>query len=271
MKLELTKYDFIPRERERNMIMREKNLFCLISAFLMISLVVSATVSAQSTAGLVFAMTFEEGSGNTVHDLSGNGNHGEAIGSAEWGAGKYGGGFHFDGATYITVPNAAPLSSLTHPMSVGLWINPDELGGWRSILEMDGAAGWKIGTHDGTDAVVWTTYFVKDFVAVTPIVAGEWTHIAAAWDGAEVLIYVNGDLDDAIAGGGVIDVSAEPSLDIGYRSSSASSYYAGYVDDVFIFNRVLSQQEVADQMGGFSETSVEPGGKAATAWGALKY
>ena len=250
--------------------MKGKDIFCLISAFFVISLVGSTVVNAQSSAGLVFAMTFDEGSGSTVHDLSGNGNHGNVMGATDWEAGKHNGGFSFDGATYITVPNAEPLSSLTHPMSVGLWINPDELGGWRSIVEMDGPAGWKIGTHNGTDAVVWTTYFVLDFVAVTPVEVDRWTHIAATWDGAEALIYVDGVLDATIPGGGVIDVSGEPSLDIGYRSSTAASWYAGSVDDLFIYDKVLSQQEVAGLMDGLSVLSVEAGGKIATTWGALK-
>ena len=237
----------------------------------MISLIGSATVSAQSSAGLIFAMTFDGGSGSTAHDLSGNANHGEVVGTVDWGAGKNDGGFHFDGATYITVPNAEPLSQLTHPMSVGLWVNPDELGGWRSIVEMDGDAGWKIGTHNGTDAITWTTYHVQDFVATIPILAGRWTHIAATWDGSTALIYVNGVLDIAIPGSGVIDVSGEPSLDIGYRSTSGASFYAGMIDDVYIYNKVLSQQEIAGLMDGLSALSVEPGDKAATTWGALKY
>jgi len=261
---------FIRCSRERNMGMKGKDIFCLISAFFVISLVGSTAVNAQSSAGLIFAMTFDEGSGSTVHDLSGNGNHGSVMGTTDWGAGKHNGGFSFDGATYITVPNAEPLSSLTHPMSVGLWINPDELGGWRSIVEMDGPAGWKIGLNNGTDAVVWTTYFVKDFAAVTPVQASRWTHIAATWDGAEALIYVDGVLDATIPGGGVIDVSNEPSLDIGYRRSSAASWFAGSVDDVYIYNKVLSQQEIAGLMDGISALSVEAGGKIATTWGALK-
>jgi hypothetical protein len=215
-------------------------------------------------------MTFDGGSGSVVHDLSGYGNHGEVVGTVDWVPGKNGDAFHLDGATHITVPNAEPLSQLTHPMSVGLWIYPDEVGGWRSILEMDGDAGWKIGLHTTGNVVVWTTYHVQDFGATTPILAGRWTHIAATWDGSTALIYVNGVLDATVPGSGVIDVSEEPTLDIGYRSTSGSSWFLGSVDDVFIYNKVLSEQEVAGLMDGLSALSVEPGNKAATTWGALK-
>jgi len=262
---------FIRCSRERNMGMKGKDIFCLISAFFVISLVGSTAVNAQSSAGLIFAMTFDEGSGSTVHDLSGNGNHGSVMGTTDWGAGKHNGGFSFDGATYITVPNAEPLSSLTHPMSVGLWINPDELGGWRSIVEMDGPAGWKIGLNNGTDAVVWTTYFVKDFAAATPVEVDRWTHIAATWDGAEALIYVDGVLDATVPGGGVIDVSDVPSLDLGYRSSSSASWYEGAVDEAFVFDRLIDENELTKYVNGFSDIiAVEPGRKLTTMWGSMK-
>ena len=155
-------------------------------------------------------------------------------------------------------------------MSVGLWINPTVVGGWRSILEMDGPAGWKIGTHNGTDAVVWTTYHVKDFVAATPIATGEWTHIAATWDGAEALIYVNGELDATVAGGGVIDVSNVVGLHLGFRSSSRASWYEGAVDEAYVFNRLIDENELKTFIKGFADiVAVEPGGKLTTEWGAL--
>lgn len=247
--------------------MRGSSLLCLIAVVFAVSLIGSTT--ARSSEGLVFAMTFDEGSGNVVHDLSSNGNHGQVIGNGDWIAGEYNGGFHFDGGTYITVPNAEPLSSLTHPMSVGCWVNPDALGGWQQLVEMDGDAGWKIGFGD-PGVVFWTTYHVKDFQATTPVANGKWTHVVATWDGAQAIVYVDGNPDAPIAGGGVINVKNEPSLDIGYRRTSGSSWYKGGIDDVFIYNKVLSQQEVAGLMDGLSVLSVEAGGKIATTWGALK-
>jgi len=246
--------------------------YWLVIAILSVSFVMSFTAQAQLTKGLVFAMTFEEGKGNVVHDVSGQGNHGEVVGDSDWSAGEFGGGFHFDGETHIAVPNAEPLSSLSHPMSVGCWVNPDALGGWRSVVEMDKevvAGGWKIGFHDSR-AVVWTTYRVKDFIATTPVEVNKWTHIAATWDGAQAIIYVNGKPDAPIAGGGVIDVKDVPSLDIGWRRTTGSSFYVGYIDDVFVYDKVLSEKEVNDIMGGLSALAVKPGFKTAATWGHIK-
>jgi len=251
--------------------MKRENLLYLV-AVLIFALTMSGLARAGQVEGLVFLMTFNEGSGDTVHDQSGFGNDGVVEGKVDWVDGKFGGGFYLDGTTYITVPNAEPLGELTHPMSVGLWINPPIVGGWRSILEMDGPAGWKIGTHNGTDAIVWTTYFVKDFVAATPVPVDEWSHIAASWDGAEALIYLNGELDATVAGGGVIDVSGDPSLDIGYRRSSAASWYEGIVDEAFVIDRVIDQDELQDfvNLGFDTILAVESREKLSTTWGALK-
>jgi hypothetical protein len=248
-----------------------RKIFLIIAVF-SISLIISHTSQAQITRSLVFAMTFEEGRGDVIHDVSGYGNHGSVIGNSDWSVGQSGSGFHLDGQTHIVVPNAEPLSSLSHPMSVGCWVNPDELGGWRSVVEMDKedvAGGWKIGFHDSR-AVVWTTYRVKDFIGTTPVNTGEWTHIAATWDGAEAIVYVNGKPDAPIAGGGVIDVKDVPSLDIGWRRTTESSFYLGHIDDVFVYSKVLSEEEVNDLMNGLSTLGVEPPGKIVTTWGILK-
>jgi len=241
--------------------------FIIISAFM---LVCSSVVSAALPQGIVFLVTFDDQKGNTVKDMSGNGNNGTVVGKADWVNGKSGGGFHFDGATNITVPNAKPLSALTHPMSAGAWVNPEALVGWSVIVEMDGPAGWKLGFNVAN--AVWTTYFVLDFTAAGKVIdLGKWTNIAATWDGKQAIIYINGEPEPPIAGGGVINVEKQPSLDIGYRSSSKSSYYTGIMDDIYVCNRVLKQDEIKVFMSGFAGLlAVAPDDKITTTWGNIK-
>ena len=137
---------------------------------------------------------------------------------------------------------------------------------------MDGGAGWKFGFH-GSKALVWTTYHVKDFISAQPIEEKTWSHAAATWDGKEAKIYVNGKeaKGSPIAGGGVIDVKAEPSLDIGYRRTSSSSYFQGFMDELFISNKVLKLKEIQTYLDGFdSLLAVNPKIKLTTAWGDIK-
>jgi len=220
--------------------------------------------------GLVFLVTFDEKNGEDVHDMSGFGNHGVVVGKEDWVGGKYGNGFHFDGSTNITVSNNEPLSKLTHPMSVGAWVNPEALSAWQNIVEMDGNAGWKFGFN--VTNIVWTTYHIQDFTAGgTAIANDEWTHVAATWDGKQAMIYINGEAEPAIAGSGVINVEGEPSLDIGYRSTSKSAYFTGTMDDIFIFNKVLKQNDIEKMMAGFSTMlAVDPQAKLTKTWGDIK-
>jgi hypothetical protein len=256
-------------QRSRRLMVGRNSVLCFV-ALLVFILAGFGLVGAKLPEGLVFLMTFDEGSGGKVLDLSGFGNDGTVEGKEDWINGQFGGAFHFDGSTYITVPNNEPLGKLTHPMSVGFWTNPDALGGWQQVVEMDGGAGWKMGFHD-SHCLVWTTYHVKDFITATPIEMGEWTHAVATWDGKEAIVYINGEPEPPIAGGGVVDVENEPSLDIGYRRTSAASWYTGGIDELFIFDRVIDQDEVKQMMAGFADMlAVEPEAKLTTAWGAMK-
>ena len=68
-----------------------------IAAVIGVAGLASAPVSMSATPGLVAAYGFDEGSGTTVTDASGNGNAG-TITSATWAAtGKYGEALQFNG------------------------------------------------------------------------------------------------------------------------------------------------------------------------------
>jgi hypothetical protein len=259
--------------------MRKSSVIFIISVVFLISLIGTYSAMAQTTKGLVLAMTFDEKSGDKVSDSSGYGNSGKVNGKADWKAGKYDNAFHFDGATSISVPNKDPLTQLTHPMTVGCWVNPDSITAWHNIVEMDRTdaaskvGGWKLG-FNATKNVVWTTYGVLDFAGVTVVDVGKWTHIAVTWDGAQATIYVNGKPEAPIAGGGVINVKDTkdvPSLDIGWRRSAAASFLIGYIDDLLIYNRLLTEKEINDLMAGVSLLAVESHNKVATTWGNLKF
>lgn len=255
-----------------------RSIIISIAVMFAISLVATYNAMAQVSKGLVLAMMFDEKSGDKVTDSSGYGNHGKVDGKVDWRVGKYNNAFHLDGATHITVLNKDPLTKLTHPMTVGCWVNPDTITGWHNIVEMDKTdpaskvGGWKLG-FNATKNVVWTTYGVKDFAGTTVVDVGKWSHVAVTWDGAQATIYVNGKAEAPIAGGGVINVSDTsqfPSLDIGWRRSSASSFLAGFVDDLFVYNRLLTAKEINDLMAGMSALAINSEDKATTTWGNLK-
>src|ERR671935_197685 len=102
---------------------RKRGIRLLLLAMLGATLVtggagsLAARARAAST-GLVAAYSFDQGSGSTLTDLSGNGNTG-TIQNATWSsAGKYGGALSFNGSSSMVVVNDAPELDLTSGMTL---------------------------------------------------------------------------------------------------------------------------------------------------------
>ncbi len=94
----------------------------------LVSLAPSGPASAAPS-GLVAAYGFDEGSGTTVADTSGNGNNG-TVANTTWAAtGKYGKALSFNGTNaLVTIPDAATLH-LSTAMTLEAWVNPTTVSG----------------------------------------------------------------------------------------------------------------------------------------------
>lgn len=76
----------------------------------------------------------------------------------------------------------------------------------------------------------------------------QWTHIAMTYDGLQLRYYVNGTLVSTTNGNGAIQYSAL-SLRIGKAQLDQSNDgYYGYIDEVRVWNRVLSQAELQSNL-----------------------
>jgi hypothetical protein len=205
--------------------------------------------------GLVGAWQFYEGAGLSLHDVSGNGNHGALINHPTWVPGRAGYALSFDG-TNQGVQLASPLSS-SGPLTIGAWINPVDLQagtyGGRIIDNRGslGQNGWTIFTrsnagqnleffHDGGPSLV--------VIPSVTIPLNSWTHVALTWDGGTnatgVHIYANGKETTYVTQ--TNGVSLRTGSDYTYfgRDYSASAPFKGAIDDGRIYNRVLSAAEV---------------------------
>jgi hypothetical protein len=80
----------------------------------------------------------------------------------------------------------------------------------------------------------------------TVLSTGQWYHVAATWDGANVRIYIDGQLDNTIARSGTIG-SDTRSLYIGGRSGT--DFFNGMLRDVRLYNRPLTTAEIVRLAG----------------------
>jgi hypothetical protein len=82
------------------------------------------------------------------------------------------------------------------------------------------------------------------------IVADTWTHIALVQDGVDVNIYVNGLLANGVSDATIPSISNPTNASIGayIHPTSSSSYFPGLIDDVRIYDRALSAEEIVANM-----------------------
>ena len=98
-----------------------KKLIYLISFLLVLSLVLTSTAKAAEP-DLVGYWKFDEGSGTTAYDSSGNGNDGTLIGGAQWVEGQFGGALEFNGSNARVDAPFIPLDSRS--FTITMWVNP---------------------------------------------------------------------------------------------------------------------------------------------------
>ena len=199
-------------------------------------------------AGLVAAYAFNEGTGTTVADASGNTLTGTISGATWTTGGKYGSALVFNGTNaLVTIPNAASLQ-LTVGMTLEVWVNPTTVSGaWRDVIYKGDDNYYLEGMSPQSQRPgMGGTFSPSPLYGTAALTANTWTHLAATYDGATMRLYVNGVQVASRAQTGNIATSTNP-LQIG-GDSIYGQYFAGMIDEVRIYSRALTQTEIQTDM-----------------------
>lgn len=195
--------------------------------------------------GLVAAYGFEEASGTQVIDASGNLNHGTLSGAVRVNMKSFGKALKFNGVdNLVTVEDSASLD-LTKGMTVMAWVHPTAwLSNWATVVfkeQSDGAAYHLQTDPSGlaTTAVGWNARLS----AGSRLPANVWTHVAATYDGLNQRLFVNGVQVGSRPQSGAIPISSGK-LRLG-GNTIWGEYFTGYIDEVRVYNRALSEAEIA--------------------------
>ncbi len=232
----------------------------LATATLTATFAVPATASAGTFDSLAGWWPMYEGSGQTIHDLSGHGNNG-MLGSTPgvddndptWiKGGLFGSALRFDGNDAVRIADKPSLD--TPKVTVSAWVRSSTaLGQWRYIVGKGAnscdAAGY--GLYTSTNGGL--RFYFQDpddsglqhgsgGVAADKIWNGKWHHVAGTYDGATARLYLDGKLvpDDGnstFTSAGVPQTSAD--LGVGAYLGTCDLYYTGDIDQVAIFNQAL--------------------------------
>jgi hypothetical protein len=192
---------------------------------------------------LVAYYKFNEGSGTTAHDSSGNGNDGALSGGPTWVTGIEGSGLSFTAASTMQVPAAADLSGMA-AVTVTAWIK-------LAITDIS-----ETFVSDRADAPNYYAYNFSvaanntiEFEATGPstwggsggstaFTAGTWYFVAGVYDGVQVQVFVNGVAEGYTNPMSGNLVQATDPLEIGFNS------FQGTLDEIRIYKRALSGTEL---------------------------
>ena len=224
----------------------------LLAVAAVIGVTAPASVSASTSAapGLVAAYGFDEGSGATVSDASGNGNDG-TITDATWAAsGKFGQSLQFNGnSSLVTVPDAASLH-LSSGMTLEAWVNPSTISAkWRDVIYKGNDNFYLEATSTNAsrpDAGMIAGGTYADAVGKTKLTAKTWSYLTETYDGSTLRLFVNGTQVASTAHTGTIATSGNP-LQIG-GDSIYGQYFAGLIDEVRVYNVALTAAQIQTDM-----------------------
>lgn len=208
---------------------------------------------------LVASYGFNENSGVTANDNSGNNNNGTLTNGPAWSSsGRFGAAILFDGTNdMVAIPDASSLD-LTTGMTLEAWVNPSNLTGYKTIICKDrtsSAFSYVLSANNNTSGAanqrpnsrLRVGSSNRTVTGTSKLPLNTWTHVASTYDGAVYRLFINGNQVATLNSTGNITTSTDL-LRIGGSAALGSQYFAGLIDEVRIYNRALSQSEIQTDM-----------------------
>ena len=213
------------------------------------------SMTSSPPSDLIVWWRFDEGSGTSVADASGNGHTATLQGDSPpaWINGVTSGALDFDGYQYY-VESDDSFNETISAYTIEAWFAARSASGENPAIIS--TLGDDIGFDYLGDILIWTNgYFYGNAIALNTrwdvlvasqgLVDGKWHHVAATWDGTNSSLYVDGQLvatqPDAYDG-----YSWTTPLRLAYRDTNPPGcHFGGSISDVRIYRRALSSDEVA--------------------------
>jgi len=207
-----------------------------------------ASVQAQSDEGLVAEWHFDEGSGSVLKDSSGNGNDGVIYG-ATWIDGKYGKALSFDGVDdYVYCGNDRIFDFGTNTFTIETWVKTIDktTSNWEGIVgKWDTPNGYFLQYISSTGAWAFGWHGNTYLNPSKSISDGNWHHVVAKRTGlTSAQLYIDGEFIGSRADLPSISSDTPNPLSIGRLSLEYGRYFNGIIDEVRIYNRALTSEEI---------------------------
>jgi hypothetical protein len=222
-----------------------------------------AALTGDVTSGLVGYWKFDEGTGTSAADSTGNGNTGTLTNSPTWQTGQYGNAVNFDGSNdYVSVPDPGAGSVFDFAngtsITVAAWVNLTSLPQDAIVLSKGATGGadnanyqMEIATNNHlylsfTSGGVWQT---AQSTATVPV--SGWHHyvVSQTFGSASLQMYIDGAVIASDSGDtsapDVTNVALWFGADNEATAGATDNELNGKIDEARVYNRVLSAAEVS--------------------------
>ena len=201
--------------------------------------------------GSVGVWWYDTGSGTTAYDATSANNHGTITG-AGWITGRFGNALNYDGSSHYVTYAASTDLSLSGSYTIEAWIKPtayntdgpiiaNNSDSFRYALSLN-STGKLCFSYNNSGSIVGRDNDCSD--STVPL--NEWTHIALirnGGSGSTATFYINGQASGTIANENHYSSGAGALL-TGKTTFDFDYFYAGAIDDLVIYNKALSAEEL---------------------------
>ncbi len=252
-----------------------RNLFIILT---LITFAVSFVYAAnEPEESLILYFSFDELDGKNAIDHSQYENHGELVGDTKLADGKFGKALEFNGTSdWVLIPHHETLT-VDENVTVMAWINTPRLTGpggaqWQGILAKGNNPRSYSFYTEANSQCLHLSVGGSGSVCNKKVPLDEWVHVAAQVDGNVHRYWVNGELAGEPGGQNPPPGAADTADAFVGKTHEGNRQFEGRIDEVRIWNRALTEDEVVEQMekGHFELFPVDPRQKLATSWGQLK-
>ncbi len=228
-----------------------KTLLHILSLLLVV--IAAAPAHAQNPSGW---WKFDEGSGTSASDASGNGNVGTLQPGATWATGVVGPycvSLAGTNTGFVNVPT--PVVDTTKSYTVMGWVNLSQTSGYQTFVSIDGnqVSGFFLQLRGDTgkfalsalssDAPGAPTYATASAAPAT----GQWYHLAGVYDAAAktLSLYVNGVLQQTVTYSAAWQAPGHTEIGRGKYNGGPVDFVSGKMDDVRAYSTALSAAAIS--------------------------
>ncbi|MHC4212365.1 MAG: LamG domain-containing protein [Planctomycetota bacterium] len=216
----------------------------------------SFTTLGEPNNHLVGWWKFDEGAGTVAYDSAAS-NDGTLMNGPTWAPGFLGGALHFDGNNdYVDCGSPFASVASSDNKTIMAWVSSD-IPAWIQDVPRPVITMYRKATYEGFG--IFATWgngqpakwfgrysagsYNKLLNSGVLVAEDEWLHIALAQNGSEVSLYVDSVLKSTANDGTGAGLTNPPNVTIG-ANLVRQYYFDGTIDDVRIYNRALSGEEV---------------------------